>query len=148
LKLLTPIQLSYIAGIVDGEGSISVYQHKKRRGKEYLDYTYGLHVSVTNTYKPVVDWLQKKTGLGSIGSKLRDKENYKTAYTWVLQVNQIQPFLEALLPYLIIKHAQAELMLEFLTKCTSTSNMPLTESAKQLRRIICLEMAELNRQGK
>lgn len=50
----------YIAGIIDGEGSLMVYPFKTKRG--YIIYQ--ARLAVCNTKKELIDYLMKTTGIG------------------------------------------------------------------------------------
>ena len=105
---LTEPQKAYIAGLLDGEGTITLVKHGSKIYPE---------VSITNTKKEVIEWLRSVTQVGviTIENKSRSKRNWNTCYKFrVLSLPEASAILKAVLPYLIIKKKQAELVLKFI----------------------------------
>ena len=102
---------AYLAGIIDGEGTIRVNRttHRHYVGQ---DYQYDAAISVGMTNRNVIEILSKY-----LGAKMyieRVPENRKQIYRWVVSGNRIIPkILKKILPYLIVKKKQAELVLMF-----------------------------------
>lgn len=94
---------AYIAGIIDGEGSI--WMNKQVRG-------YGLILTVNMTSKKTVNHLAKlwNTKLHTRGIP---KGGRKPIWTVRLSGSQTKELLLQVLPYLIDKRLRAELALEF-----------------------------------
>lgn len=90
--------LAYAAGFLDGEGCFIA----ERGSKAY--------VSMSNTYKPVVEWFVQQFG-GSISKGMKRKPHHKLIYTWVLSGKNIDTFLPSIIPYLKQKAPQASLLL-------------------------------------
>lgn len=92
---LTPTESAYLAGIIDGEGSIV-----------FSDNRY--HLSVGSTDKLLLDWIYDKVG-GTVSLKTPGGYRRKPFYQWVRYeayiVFQILSFIQ---PYLIIKKAKAQ----------------------------------------
>ena len=118
----------YLAGIVDGEGTITICRSENDvlRKKEYptkaglrsCEYRYvgiGFHVkvSVKNTDIRLMKWLQSRFG-GEFYSAESKNPLWKTSYVWHHAAQSKQEFLLSILPYLIIKREQALIALEFL----------------------------------
>ena len=104
------VERSYIAGLFDGEGCVSIY----RAGKPYgNNYRYELLVFISNNYREPIDWLYKVFG-GCIKTRYANIEkNWRTNYIWRLNSNQAASFLKIIEPYLRIKHEQAKLAINF-----------------------------------
>jgi excisionase family DNA binding protein len=105
LDNLSQVNLAYIAGLFDGEGSISI-THRKQWNYFYLGIT------ISNTYLPVVERVQQLLG-GSIGGKRYKNPKYKIGYWWRIDCRQAGQVLEMLLPYLIIKRQKAIVAIKF-----------------------------------
>lgn len=104
-----PVKLAYIAGILDGEGSI--FLRKDPPGRGGLAPT----TDITNTDRRLIDWLLKELG-GHYQTKTRTpkEKNWKTCYYWRTQNTlDIHNLLKAVLPYLIIKRKNAEKVFQF-----------------------------------
>jgi hypothetical protein len=108
---LTEIEAAYLAGIVDGEGHISLIRAMKRPGKA----TYVLlspMVGITNQSEPLIQWMDQRI----VFSKQLyhpDTSGWGWAYKLTIQGLRVYPLLKALLPYLIVKRKRAELLMEF-----------------------------------
>lgn len=137
--------VGYTAGIIDGEGCITIsfqkYSVKRNRSRHRLT------VDVANTNRVLLEWLQKNWG-GHIYESKPQKIIHKIGYHWKLQgINTIE-LLRAVLPYLILKKEQALLALAFLRTmwgCHGTQSLPL--DIIQERFSIEAKMKLLNRKG-
>jgi hypothetical protein len=94
--------LYYIAGFLDGEGSICIV---KSKGQYYLQ------IDIVNTNSEVIDFVFKTLKLGGIYENRRQKR--KVLYRWVAKSKIAEKALRLLLPYLKVKKEQAEIGLEF-----------------------------------
>lgn len=102
--MIRPEDCAYAAGIIDGEGSISI--HKKEKSRCFV-----LAVQVGVTDYELVDWLQFFFG-GHINS-YQPKGERKVVHIWRLFGTQAQEFIEQIKPYLILKKYKAELAISF-----------------------------------
>ncbi len=125
----------YIAGIIDGEGSLMVYPFKTKKG--YVIYQSRL--AVCNTKKELIDYLMKTTGIGR--TRVSHTPLRKPFYYWALSSENIRKFLPIIFPYLLLKRKQAELLLEYLSIVKVGYRHPQGED----RRVgIAAEMRRLN----
>lgn len=114
MNRLTETDKAYIAGIFDGEGCIGYYNaNPNKEGTPYCHPS----VNVTNTDKEVIMWLQEIIGVGrSAVIKFKDGKR-RTAYQWQLaKKQQVQEFLEVIRPYLKVKAAQVDVLLDLFTQ--------------------------------
>ena len=121
---VTETQLAYIAGILDGEGTCVIGKCvRDNRALAYRGY-----LAIANTYLPVLEWIQNRIG-GNIA--LQDKQGGPYAGTWCYSLsfsaNEIRRELPRLLPYLVIKRKQAEVLLSFLARQESNASAPISE---------------------
>lgn len=110
LTKLTETELAYIAGIVDGEGSISLVRstHAKRtRGR----YIYPM-VRVANTDRLLIEWLIAKTGCGAVRYSVQSGDRFKLVHHVGWAVSDAIELLKAIRPFLVIKAGRADLVLE------------------------------------
>jgi hypothetical protein len=107
-------ELAYLAGILDGEGVISIHAHTKRRqsrGREGEPYKILQPVvQVYNTNLDLILWLQNRIGFKFNG---RDRRKARTSYQVVVTGYRTYSILTPLLPYLIAKKPLAELVIEY-----------------------------------
>lgn len=112
--------VAWCAGIVDGEGYISVTTQTERVSKACGGYprrpNWRLEVGVNNTDLRMLRKLQDCFGGNKIQlcSNRNLKPGYKKLYSWKSHGQAARPFLEAILPYLICKKEQAEVALLFI----------------------------------
>jgi len=98
-------EAAYLAGFVDGEGSIGVYKHGR---------SFRLRMQVANTSYPVLEHLQKIWGgrISHNGTKERNPR-WKPSYILDWNTNQILSLLKEIQPYLVNKAEHCITALEF-----------------------------------
>ncbi len=107
---LTDFQIGYIAAFLDGEGGIQI----TRTMRKDRAYKLALHPCVyfTNTNREAIETLRTWLSAGCIVKGT--KEGYKPAYALhVTGIRNIVSLLTVIRPYLIIKAARADTMLQF-----------------------------------
>lgn len=105
LDQLNEASLAYIAGLFDGEGSVTITRRKQ------WNYFF-LTITITNTNKDVISKLQELLG-GSVHHKIYKNPKYKQGWYWQANTKRAGLILEKLLPYLIIKRGKAEIAIQF-----------------------------------
>lgn len=107
---LTKTEIAYLAGIIDGEGSISISasRQKSRRGRVYK-----LRVRITMVDTETMGWLAEKLGARLYRTEPRGLGR-RAFYTLALEGEAAIPLIRRCLRYLITKRRQAELALEFI----------------------------------
>lgn len=131
---LHPTDAAYIAGIIDGEGSIMVLP---KRG------TCIIKVSVSNTYQPLVDWLQEVTGVGSVVVQRRASERHSECRYWQCYSDAAGSILKQILPHLRIKRAQAELALSVQERLHD----PKLKADRTWQQEAIIQMQAMNKRG-
>jgi hypothetical protein len=104
-----PIEkLAYAAGIIDGEGCIRI--GKYLNSKKEIRYRGSLIVCMTDI--EAVKWLHNTLG-GNLYTERSFCAKNKLIHSWVMRTAEANALLTALIPYLIVKRRQAQLLLEF-----------------------------------
>ena len=103
--------LAYTAGIIDGEGSISIA--RQSREKHIAGYSHRVQVCVTSTNEWLCQWLRLNWGGNVYKGTTKTKPHYKQAWKWTIVTNKSINFLEAILPYLNLKRDEAELAIQW-----------------------------------
>lgn len=135
--------LAYAAGIVDGEGHISIVRNAAPQYR--IGYMYRLTVGVTNTNVWLINWMQFQFG-GKIYQRCDKRPNRKTAWVWLVHQNGASEFLKLILPYLLIKKPQAELAIQFQSaKHPGKRHTPESKVIEQAQKIL---MTNYNRKGR
>lgn len=108
-RTLTKEELAYLAGIVDGEGTITIVaEHYKNK---YLSLR--PEIIISNTSQPLMDWL---TSTINETTKADQRHHGATSMQIILRGFKISQVLQELLPYLIVKEKQAMLVIEFISE--------------------------------
>lgn len=104
--------LAWAAGIIDGEGSIFIMaQKRKDRGR---DTNYILRVSVQSTDPYMTHELKRMWPEGAEFNVQRCKNvKWSNTLKWQLNGKRAARFLSQILPYMRVKHYQAQLAIEF-----------------------------------
>jgi hypothetical protein len=96
-------QLAYLAGIIDGEGSIYIQKIKRVKSPHF-----DVRFNVTNTDKTLIDWLQSTFG-GLVYHRNGCNERCKDRYEWVLSRKNFDIFSKLIQPYIVAKKYQLEI---------------------------------------
>ena len=127
-QIATELDLAYLAGIIDGEGTIGIY-----KGAE--PFNYHLALIITNTYAPMLDWVRARTG-GSLTRHTPETARHKQGWQVVVWQARAADVIRLCQPYLIVKAQQADLALRFMSDYVSFRgrNSPVTEEQVAKRR--------------
>lgn len=115
--MLSETERAWLAGFWDGEGSITIFTHKEKNGKEKICPT----ILVCNTHEGViahvVELLDKLGTSFAIQTVERKDEKHKNNYqVHTRNIEYIKTVLEAIQPYLVCKKAQCTLVLRYVNK--------------------------------
>jgi len=95
--------MSYLAGIIDGEGCF--YLANCKNGHGY--YHTSPRIIVTNTNYDIMIWLKENYG-GHITTRLSKDPNHKTMYQWIIENQKALMLANWIYPLLIIKKDQVK----------------------------------------
>jgi hypothetical protein len=135
---LTQTEASYIAGIIDGEGSIMLLMSKNR--------CISLRVTIAQSEKSIclLNWVLKTTGIGSIiVTKRQVSEKHDRGMHWQCNALSAVSMLEQISPYLIVKRRQADLSLLTMERLKDPKLKADKEWQKEYKR----KIQELNKRG-
>ena len=108
MKDLPLDKLGWIAGILDGEGCISLC-HFTGRDSYFIP-----QVTVTNTSEFMIDTFANLVGLGKVNTYKSKNPNHSKIWRWSLRdAVGICEFLIQIFPYLVAKRRRAALMVRF-----------------------------------
>ena len=145
------VELAYMAGIMDGEGSVSII-------KTNLKGRNPCHVANTRVAmldKAALLLFKKSFGFARV-SKDTSRNGYRGIYRWDARGPEVGIVLEALFPYLRVKRKQAKLVLRFLKtrklfwprKGVKRSSLRLTKKELEHRESLRDKVLRLNWRGK
>ena len=99
--------LAYLAGLFDGEGSVSRYQ-EMRKGRK--NPTWVIRCEINMTDKPVVEWIHDTLGFGSFHKKPPSPKQLgrKMQYRWCCSYREALKFANLLLPHARVKRKKLQ----------------------------------------
>lgn len=145
-----PTKLAYLAGIIDGEGTIYIGRVTRKRITG-IKVHYATIMQVSNTDKCLIDWLYNNFG-GSTSQYTPGqlpKNSRMHVYSWKI-THQLEEICKALLPYLVTKKKQAEIMIQmrktynpiFSNRSKISKALPI--ETMELRERLCKELKSLH----
>lgn len=135
-------KLSYLAGIIDGEGSIAIeIQSQSIRHNRKCDY-YSLRLLVTNTNIQLLNWIRDNFE-GTIKAR-KYFANRRQCYSWNLCSHKAAEVLRACQPYMIILKPHVDVFLEF-AATMSRAHVKLSDELLEDRRNLYLKLKHINK---
>jgi intein-encoded DNA endonuclease-like protein len=132
---LSEAEKGYLAGIIDGEGTIGIYNNKSH---QYIIKRVIIHVA--NTDERLVKYLKSLVPNFRIARRLREGKRKPVYYLRIEgQVNQYS-FLKSIEPYLVLKRDKARQALDWLKKRLNIGIEDVPEKPQ--------EMAEIEKEEK
>ena len=112
--------LTYAAGFLDGEGCFTAYKGK-------------IHVTMSNTYRPVVVWFKEQFG-GAISKGEKRAQHHRLCYTWCVTGFKAEELCRCICAYLKEKSPQAALLISLRQTLTlSQQGKKLPQEIKEER---------------
>lgn len=140
------IDLAWLAGVVDGEGCFSIFNrtNKSRNGKMIITPT--ASVTITNSNLALINecvCILKKLGVKYVLKNPRNSKTRNLERVDIRNYQSIKLLVKAILPYLIGKKEQAELIIRFVEKASNRSGFRATNE----RKTFFEQMSNLNKFG-
>jgi len=139
-----PTRLAWCAGFIDGEGYIGLTRAKD---KKHNRYWHRIQLDVANTQRASIEYIHDTFG----GTVLRRENGFRGVWNVRYFGERACEILRALMPYLIIKRKQAELVLEFQAtigpifgRGSSNSKVMLSEDIYRQREALWAALVMLN----
>lgn len=131
---------AWAAGIIDGEGTIALNRIRQ--------ISYSAILSAEMSHHETINKLRRIFKSGYLYER---KRNVKHSKTYTLQLNGFEAInvVRRLLPYLVTKREQAQLLIEYGEKCQSErgNNKAVSNEIEILRGLIYAELQVLNKRG-
>jgi len=151
---LTEAEWGYVAGIIDGEGCLGVYSRSRQHlGQRQLtpSRSFRPRLDIGNTNPELMHWLQDHLGGYLRLDRQSERTNGRWKDRWFLSLTDVQVIFEICrrtYPYLIVKRAQAELVLRFPfgIKCNQYTK-ELTLLTQETKESLYQETLILNKRG-
>ena len=104
--MLNETTAAYIAGLFDGEGSITYKQYmRKRKGKKKAYPTWNIQMEISMTEYSIMVWILETLGCGSVNKRPPHKTSMgkKMQYRWRCSHRDALMVAKAMIPYVKIK---------------------------------------------
>jgi hypothetical protein len=135
MNALTETQKAYLAGLIDGEGCITIIGHNGSGAASVI---------INMTAKDLIYYWHGVTGLGSIyENKHENKPNWRPTYQWQIRSRQACDFLKEIYDYLILKKDQADIVFEFMALVREPGCNYVSKEVAQKRNFLKKEVARL-----
>ena len=143
-------KLAYIAGILDGEGSIMIQRQAsesfmKQRAKSgclHPHYAPGIRIGMLE--RAALDFIVQTTGIGYVVEE-KPYHHKRPMFRWMVRSkDDIVKFLTLIMPYLLVKQKQAQLCLKFVNEWVSCNGIRITPEIQDQRENAWMEMRKLN----
>lgn len=84
---------AYIAGLIDGEGTVGLYRRHARDQRQLV-------VSIANTEREILDYVLQAVGAGKITAKCVAKAHHRPSFTFSIANRQALDLLRQIAPFL------------------------------------------------
>ena len=120
---MTSTERAYVAGIIDGEGSIEYVQRNRirhdRKGKP-IHKVWNIRLEVPQVDGRLIDYLMETTGEGVRDmKKYPDNERWQDQHRWRVGYRGVYRVLKQINKYLIVKKEKGELVVDHYDKIFS-----------------------------
>lgn len=123
--LISVFDAAYIAGVVDGEGTITLTRKHRDEHRQ-------LAISISSTERPLLEFIKTTLGVGKITNKRNNKEHHAPSYTYAVYNRQALALLSAIHPFLrTYKKVRADLILKHYLQLTPRNGKYSTALLKE-----------------
>ncbi len=91
VAIMNPVDAAYLAGLVDGEGTISLSRIHRGQNRHLV-------VTISSTEPALLEWTRKTTGVGKITSKRTTSPIHSRGYTYSVANRQALAVLAQIRP--------------------------------------------------
>lgn len=144
-RVMSDVEAAYIAGLIDGEGTISLRARVHNRKRSHCFFPI---VCMSSTTECLIDAVLRMTGNGGV-QKVDGGGKVRTQYKWSLSPNQIRHVLPQIVPYLVEKRRRAILLIEYLELVEGTGGGVRGTKDEDIPKVAAIyaELATLNQRG-
>jgi len=133
---LKEAEKAYLAGIIDGEGTVTLARNRKNE-------TPSPSVTVANNNLELLEWIKGLVG-GTIISKKKHKAHHSDSYAWAMRSDKAIQLLKDVRQYLIVKKPQADLIINKYKSVTHRAGKYTPEMLEKKMRLVA-EIRMLNK---
>ena len=140
VKNISPENAAYIAGLIDGEGTISLSRKHKGDNRQLV-------ISISNNELPLLKYIHKTVGAGHITRKRNYSILHAPSFTYVITNRQALTLLECISSYLkTYKSKRAKFILKDYLRLTPR-NGRYTSDQKKKREIFIEKFLKIKVRG-
>jgi hypothetical protein len=152
-QVYEPLVLSYFAGIVDGEGCFTIYKTMPATYNRLQNAQYRASLTISNTKIELMHWLDEK--FANLNHKHKHHRRFsrkehkvydRMIYEWTLQGFRLMDVCKQVLPYLVLKQEQCQLVIKLRetygenhfgnTKCSDPKLLDQREEIRLANRVL------------
>lgn len=134
-------KLAYLGGYVDGDGTIGIQKHGDTEPPRYQH-----HLSVASTDPRSPEWIKQNFG-GEITTYEARAENRAKGYQWQIYGKKSYMLIKDVRYYLMLKHEQADAVIEMYERVTKRDFRPRPIWASKLQERMFQKCKKLNMTG-
>ena len=135
VKTLSRTDAAYIAGLIDGEGTISLTRRHRNENRQ-------LEVSIASTEMALLEFVHNRVGAGRIAHKKRYSEKHRPSATYLISNRQALAFVTQIAPYLkSYKARRARIVIENYVRLTPRNGV-YSEALRRKRQTMIKQFLE------
>ena len=92
-RTLQPIAAAYIAGLIDGEGTVTLSRRHANERRQLV-------VSIVSTERDILDWVLIQIGVGKVTNKRTVSPRHARSFTYSVSNRQALALLRQVVPFL------------------------------------------------
>jgi hypothetical protein len=150
VRILTEVEKAWLAGVIDGEGSILVAKIAPKKGHYRRGFYYRANLEIANSSPLFVRRVLKLIGKGNASLTKEKHPEWKDKWQYQGSSLILKELLPQILPYLVVKKKVAEKMLEYLEFVDANpidGRMKVPEGFDEKRDVLYDEIKLLNERG-
>ena len=137
--------LAYIAGLIDGEGSLIIRRNlgtMQMLNRKYPNYHPEIHMGMI--HREPLDFVQSVTGLGKVYEEKPYHHKRPMFRFKITRKEQIRMFIDLIYEFLIVKKKNADVVREFFATCLNGPGIPISEELNSKRYALWIKNRTLN----
>jgi len=130
---LTAYQRGYIAGMIDGEGTLAFYKIRRAKRDHHASnrgFNWHIYLSIGNMNKACLETIKEWIGEGSVGKRRGQKGHYWSYSLWGNGLRKLLPQIR-----LIIKEKEKRLLLTALRILKKNRGLPSVNYDNELEKV-------------
>ena len=140
--MLTQLRIGDLAGLLDGEGQVSIVKNRRTDGKRKRAYSLRAEVRVSQRRRILLDTIA--SWVGKDGTSIGRTGQNGAYYVLRFHSAWLRANLRKIIPHLIIKRRQAEVVMRFLSQPARVGRNGVGDAEWEIRDALHAEIKALN----